>query len=100
MAKQLVVEEELKRAGVTIRYVTLRLGDTAEDHLLKNMRSAIASLPTQTLSPDEAARVTHGNPVDAVIAGQRAALVDNEGRLAAIAVRSGTVWQPTTVFAT
>ncbi|HLH22170.1 MAG TPA: recombinase family protein [Chloroflexota bacterium] len=42
MAKQLVVEEDLKRAGVVIRYVTLRLGDTAEDYLLKNMRSAIA----------------------------------------------------------
>jgi site-specific DNA recombinase len=42
MAKQLVVEDELKRAGVTVRYVTLRLGDTAEDALLKNVRSAIA----------------------------------------------------------
>jgi tRNA pseudouridine55 synthase len=65
-----------------------------------DMRSAIASLPTQTLSPDEAARVTHGNPIDAVIAGQRAALVDDQGRLAAIAIRSGSGWQPTTVFAT
>src|SRR5262245_52914957 len=27
MAKQLVLEEELSRAGVAIRYVTLRLGD-------------------------------------------------------------------------
>lgn len=42
MAKQLVLEEELRRCGVTIRYVTLRLGDTAEDNLLKNVRSSIA----------------------------------------------------------
>ncbi|MCX6021192.1 MAG: recombinase family protein [Chloroflexi bacterium] len=42
MAKQLVIEEELKRAGVSIRYVTLRIGDSAEDNLLKNVRSSIA----------------------------------------------------------
>jgi site-specific DNA recombinase len=42
MAKQLVIEEELKRYGVTIRYVTLRLGDSAEDRLLKNVRASIA----------------------------------------------------------
>jgi tRNA pseudouridine55 synthase len=64
-----------------------------------DMRAAIASLPTQTLSRDDAARVTHGNRVDALIAGNRAALIDDDGRLAAIAVRLGDVWQPTTVFA-
>src|SRR5262249_56790355 len=37
MVKQLVIEDELKRYGVTIRYATLRLGDSAEDDLLKNM---------------------------------------------------------------
>jgi site-specific DNA recombinase len=42
MAKQLVIEEELQRSGVTIRYVTLRLGESAEDQLLKNVRSSIA----------------------------------------------------------
>src|SRR5206468_8407761 len=42
LAKQLVIEDELKRAAVSLRYVTLRLGDSAEDTLLKNMRSSIA----------------------------------------------------------
>src|SRR5262249_29524205 len=42
MTKQLVIEEELARYGVAIRYVTLRLGDSAEDQLLKNVRSSIA----------------------------------------------------------
>ncbi len=37
MAKQLVIEEELSRSGVTIRYVTLRIGKSAEDQLLKNV---------------------------------------------------------------
>jgi site-specific DNA recombinase len=42
MAKQLVIEEELQRSGVQIRYVTLRIGESAEDQLLKNVRSSIA----------------------------------------------------------
>jgi site-specific DNA recombinase len=42
MAKQLILEEEFKRAGVVIRYVMLRLGDTSEDALLKNVRASIA----------------------------------------------------------
>ncbi len=42
MAKQLVLEEELARSRVTIRYVMLRTGDTPEDQLLKNVKSSIA----------------------------------------------------------
>lgn len=42
MAKQLVLEEELARYGVKIQYVTLRVGESAEDQLLKNVRSSIA----------------------------------------------------------
>src|SRR5215208_3210734 len=41
-SKQLVVEEELRRYGVSIRYCTLRVGDNAEDRLLKNVRASIA----------------------------------------------------------
>ena len=62
------------------------------------MRSAIASLPTQSLTSDELGRVAHGNPVDASIAGPRAALIAENGKLVAIAVRCGDSWQPTTVF--
>src|SRR5438094_7681948 len=42
MAKQLVLEEELRRYGVTIQYVGLRLGDSPEDRLLKNVRASIS----------------------------------------------------------
>jgi site-specific DNA recombinase len=50
MAKQLVLEEELHRSGVAIRYCTLRLGDTAEDRLLKNMRSSIAEYEREKIA--------------------------------------------------
>jgi tRNA pseudouridine55 synthase len=65
---------------------------------LLDMREAIASMPRQSLSFDEAARVAHGNPVVASVEGDRAALLDPAGRLAAIATRVGANWQPSTVF--
>lgn len=65
---------------------------------LLEMRSAIASLPTQSLSTDELGRVAHGNPVGATVPGDRAALIAENGKLAAIALRTGDSWQPTTVF--
>jgi tRNA pseudouridine55 synthase len=70
----------------------------ARQFTLIDMRTAIASLPTQELSGVEAARVTHGNAVGATVAGYRAALVAPSGKLAAIATRVGELWQPTTVF--
>jgi tRNA pseudouridine55 synthase len=70
----------------------------ARRYQLLDMRSAIASLPTQSLSADEAGRVTHGNPVTATVTGNRVALIAADGHLAAIAIRSGDLWQPTTVF--
>jgi tRNA pseudouridine55 synthase len=65
---------------------------------LRDMTEAVASLPRQALSPGDAARVGHGNPVAATVDGRRAALVDSAGRLAAIADRVGEMWQPATVF--
>jgi tRNA pseudouridine55 synthase len=70
----------------------------ARQYSLLEMRSAIASLPTQSLSTDELGRVAHGNPVSATVPGDRAALVAQDGKLAAIALRIGDTWQPTTVF--
>jgi hypothetical protein len=55
-------------------------------------------LPTQSLSIDELGRVAHGNPVGATVPGDRAALIADNGKLAAIALRMGESWQPTTVF--
>ena len=67
-------------------------------YALLDMNEAIASMPRQVLTLDEIARVSHGNPVVATIAGSRAALVDGAGRLTAIASRVGDTWQPATVF--
>src|SRR3954452_8072945 len=50
MAKQLVIEEELTRAGVGLRYVTLRIGESAEDRLLKNVRSSIAEYEREKIA--------------------------------------------------
>jgi tRNA pseudouridine55 synthase len=66
---------------------------------LLDMLDAIGSLPTQSLSADERGRVAHGNPIDATVGGDRAALVSPDGRLAAVAVRAGALWQPVTVLA-
>lgn len=70
----------------------------AREYTLLEMREAIASLPSQTLSSDEVVRVSHGNPVVATVGGNRAALTTDTGQLVAIASRDGGNWQPTTVF--
>lgn len=70
----------------------------AREYRLRDMREAIASMPAQTLTPDESIRVAHGNPVPATAEGVRAALVAPTGRLLAIADRNGASWQPATVF--
>jgi tRNA pseudouridine55 synthase len=65
---------------------------------LLDMTEAIASLPRQVLTSEDDVRVAHGNAVSASVNGTRAALVDEAGRLAAIAIRVGESWQPATVF--
>jgi tRNA pseudouridine55 synthase len=70
----------------------------AREYHVRDMREAIASMPAQTLTPDEIIRVAHGNPVPATVEGRRAALVAPTGRLLAIADRNGASWQPATVF--
>src|SRR5688572_31066682 len=50
MAKQLVLEEELQRAGVALRYCTLRGGDSAEDRLLKNVRASISEYEREKIA--------------------------------------------------
>jgi tRNA pseudouridine55 synthase len=66
---------------------------------LLDMRAALASMPSQALGADEMARVRHGNPVAATVAGPRAALIAPDGRLVAVAARAGDSWQPSTVLA-
>lgn len=70
----------------------------AARYTLLGMGEGIASMPRQVLTPDEVGRVSHGNPVPATVAGNRAALMTPDGRLVAIAAGDGTNWQPSTVF--
>ena len=66
---------------------------------LRSTREAVATLPAQPLSPPERARITRGMAVPATVAGNRAALVDEDGALLAIAERDGDSWQPRVVLA-
>ena len=61
-------------------------------------RAAFPELPAESLSSDEINRVAQGNPVPARIAGQRAALVADDGALVAYAERDGDRWQPRVVM--
>jgi site-specific DNA recombinase len=56
LAKALVIEEELRRHGISIRYVTLRVGDSPEDRLLKNVKGAISEYEREKI----AFRMTRG----------------------------------------
>lgn len=60
--------------------------------------AALPGLPEQALSPAEVNRVTQGNQVDARIAGERGALLGEDGTLVAYAERVGERWQPRVVM--
>lgn len=64
---------------------------------LRSPREALA-LPTETLDAGGVERVTHGLSVPATAPGARAALIDGEGALIAIAEREGDAWQPRVVL--
>lgn len=42
LAKYTVVDAELRKAGVAIHYVTVKAGDTPEDHMLLNLKAVFA----------------------------------------------------------
>lgn len=61
--------------------------------------AAVSHLTRVALSPDEAVRVRHGQPLDVREgAATSAALTDGEGSLVAVAERAGAVWQPRVVL--
>ncbi len=66
---------------------------------LHSPREAIPSLAAQCMTSEDAARLARGMRVSASIAGERAALVSEDGTLLAIAERSGSEWQPRVVLA-
>jgi tRNA pseudouridine55 synthase len=80
--------------GVATSVDDLRAGR----YSLVQMTEAIASMPRQSLTPEEIGRVSHGNPVPATVGGERAALTSPDGALVAIAHLVGANWQPSTVF--
>jgi tRNA pseudouridine55 synthase len=59
---------------------------------------ALSSLAVEQLDASAAERAARGNPVDATVAGDRAALLGPNGELVAVAERDGTRWQPRTVL--
>ena len=59
---------------------------------------ALSSLALEQLDAASADRAARGNPVDATVSGDRAALLGPNGELVAVAERSGTRWQPRTVL--
>jgi site-specific DNA recombinase len=50
MAKQLVIEDELKRAGVSLCYVTVKVDDNAEGRLFKNIRASFSEYEREKIA--------------------------------------------------
>lgn len=70
----------------------------AGEAVLLPPRAALGILPVQALDEAALARVTHGNPVAATVPGTRAALVDADGVLVAVAEREDDAWRPRVVM--
>jgi tRNA pseudouridine55 synthase len=64
----------------------------------QRLTAAIPDLPTQSLDGDALRRVVHGNPIESRVSGGRAALLDPEGELVAIAENEAGTLQPKAVF--
>jgi hypothetical protein len=72
-----------------------------QDGVGAHVRSALdglAGLPVESLDGDAIQRVKRGMAVGASAPGERAALVDHERRLVAVAVRDGAEWRPRVVM--
>lgn len=67
---------------------------------VRDLREALGDLPQQILDDDAVRRVRHGMMIDATVEGVRAALVDLQGELVAVAGRDGDRWHPDVVLAT
>jgi tRNA pseudouridine55 synthase len=65
---------------------------------LRPALDALHGMPVERLDGAQLARLVRGMPVDATVAGERAALVDAHGALAGIAARAGELWQPRVVL--
>jgi site-specific DNA recombinase len=65
LAKQLIVEQEFKRAGVQVEYVLGEYPDTPEGNLMKNVRAVVAEYErlkiTERMNRGKRDRVNEGN---------------------------------------
>lgn len=59
----------------------------------------LVGMPRERLGAQDVSNVMHGRAVPATVAGARAALVDEDERLLAVAEREGERWQPRLVLA-
>jgi tRNA pseudouridine55 synthase len=65
---------------------------------LRPALDALRGMPVEGLDAAQLSRVVRGMPVEATVSGERAALVDDSGVLAAVAERAGDGWQPRVVL--
>lgn len=67
---------------------------------VRDLRDALGDVPREVLDDEGVRRIRHGMTIDATVAGVRAALVDAQGELVAVAARDGDRWHPDVVLAT
>ena len=72
---------------------------TGGDFAVRPAREAVANLPFETLTQEAERAVRHGRAIPAQVPGTRAALLDQQGRLLAIANRESELWHPCVVLA-
>lgn len=80
--------------AMAVAWERLRDGDAAP----RPLDHALGALARERLSLEDVGRVSHGMAVAARVEGMRAALVDAEGELLAIARREQDHWQPEVVL--
>lgn len=66
---------------------------------VRDLREALGDLPSEVLDEEAVRRVRHGMMIHATVAGVRAALVDSQGELVAVAGRDGDRWHADVVLA-
>ncbi len=81
---------------VTEAFPVAQLRETRPE--LRPVLDALGAIPIETLDAAAVGRVARGMPVPARADGERAALVDEERALVAVAERNGESWQPRVVL--
>lgn len=69
------------------------------DFVIRPAREAIANLPCENLTEDAERAIRHGRAIPAHVPGERAALLNRQGVLIAVAERDADFWRPCLVMA-